>query len=145
MMIQQISVFLENCKGALCELTGLLGGAGVDLMALAVADTANFGIVRCIVKEDQLQKTTALLTENGYTSRVSHVVCVCVPDRPAGLYEVLSMLEKEGISVEYMYSFIRSASHKALLILRLSDNEQAVSVFEKNGVQMLSQTEVNQL
>ena len=146
MFIKQISVFLENHPGALREMTELLGKGGVDLLALSVADTQNFGIIRIIVESSQIDPALALLRDNGYIAKVNHVICAEVPDRPMGLCELLAMIEKANLSVEYMYSFQRaSAKGEAALILRLNNGEKAAKLFQMNNVRTLSQEEVDAL
>ena len=146
MFIKQISVFLENNPGALRELTELLGNANVDLLALSVADTQNFGIIRIIVNGDVTDSAVKLLRDNGYMAKVNRVICAEVPDRPLGLYGLLSIIEQAGLSVEYMYSFLRASTGKeAHIILRLSDSERAMQVFQVRNVRLLSQKEVDAL
>ena len=146
MFIKQISVFLENQKGALRELTEVLGKAGIDLMALSIADTQSFGIVRTIMSSSQIDQAAALLRENGYIAKVNHVICAAVPDRPLGLSELLAVIEKSKLSVEYMYSFLRAATPgTAHMILRLDDGKKAEQVFELNGIVMLGQEDVDKM
>lgn len=146
MFIKQISVFLENTPGSLREMTELLGKGGVDMLALSLADTQNFGIVRLIVHSEQIDPAVALLKQNGYIAKVNHVICAAVPDRPLGLCELLAIIEQAGLSVEYMYSFLRKAGDgTAHMILRLNDGARAVQVFGMKDVTMLSQEEVDNL
>ncbi|MBR2699581.1 MAG: acetolactate synthase, partial [Clostridia bacterium] len=129
MFIKQISVFLENTPGSLREMTELLGKGGVDMLALSLADTQNFGIVRLIVHSEQIDPAVALLKQNGYIAKVNHVICAAVPDRPLGLCELLAIIEQAGLSVEYMYSFLRKAGDgTAHMILRLNDGARAAQV-----------------
>lgn len=145
MFIKQISIFLENQLGALRELTELLGKGGIDLMALSIADTQSFGVVRIIVSSAQIDPALELLKGNGYIAKVNNVICAEVEDRPLGLCELLGVIEKAELSVEYMYSFVRPAGKNAHLILRLSDKQKAVKVFEVNGVKTLSQEEIDNM
>ena len=146
MFIEQISVFLENHNGALREMTELLGKGGVDLLALSVADTQSFGIVRLIVHSGQIDEAMRLLKEGGYIARINHVICASVPDRPMGLSELLGIIEDASLSVEYMYSFLRASRQgEAALILRLNDGEKAAKVFQMNNITTLSQEEVDAL
>lgn len=145
MFVKQISIYLENIRGSLCELTRLLGEADIDLKALSIADTASFGIVRCIVAEKDIEKTTDLLRENGHISKVNNVICVCVPDKPLGLCNILSLMENEGISIEYTYSFYKNTGDNAVLIIRPSEKRKTVALLEANGIKMLSQDEINSL
>ena len=144
MFIKQISIFLENNPGALREMTELLGKGGIDLLALSLADTQSFGIVRAIVHSDQIDTAMDLLKGAGYLARVNHVICASVPDRPLGLCELLAVIEQAGLSVEYMYSFTRAhAAGTAHLILRLDDGQKAAKVFAMKDIAMLSQAEVD--
>lgn len=145
MFIKQISVFLENTPGALCELTNLLGRGGIDLMALSIADTANFGIVRIIVADGEIDPALEILRGNGYTARVNNVICAVVDDRPLGLYELLALIEGEGISVEYLYSFMRSTGERVMMVFRLSNQDESAKVLERKGVRMVSQAEIDSL
>ena len=146
MFIKQISVFLENNPGTLREMTELLGKGGIDLLALSIADTQSFGIVRTIVHSEQIDPAMKLLRDNGYVARVNHVICASVPDRPLGLSSLLAVIEKAGLSVEYMYSFLRgNLAGTAHMILRLNDGAKAEQVFLTQGVEMLSQEAVDSL
>ena len=146
MFIQQLSIFLENNPGTLRAMTELLGKGGIDLLALSIADTQSFGIVRTIVTSSQIDKALALLRENGYIAKVNHVICAAVPDRPLGLSELLAVIEQSKLSVEYMYSFLRAAKPgTARMILRLDDGKKAEEVFERSGIVMLGQEEVDQM
>lgn len=146
MFIKQLSVFLENNPGTLKAMTELLGKGGIDLLALSLADTQSFGIVRLIIHSAQMEPAMTLLKENGYIARVNHVICASVPDRPLGLSALLGVIDSAGLSVEYMYSFFRSNEKgRALMILRLNDGTRAAEVFAANDVLMLSQDEVDRL
>ena len=145
MYIRQISVFLENITGSLYSMTNLLGQAGVDLIALSIADSDSFGVLRCVAKSEDLPRALDVLRTNGYTARLSDVICLCVPDRPNGLAEVLGMLGDGGISIEYIYSFVRNTGVDALLIFKLSDPEKGLEIFKKNGIQVFTQEQVDLL
>ena len=97
MFVKQISVYLENAKGSLRELVELLGKNEINLLALSIADTTGFGIIRMIVKSVDLEKTSAVLKEHGYISKTNDVVCVRIPHRPLGLANVLRLLEENNI------------------------------------------------
>lgn len=145
MFVSQISVYLENVKGTLCRVTTLLESNKVDILALAIADTAGFGIVRFIVKEDDIQKTISILQASGYSARTNKVICVKVPNEPGGLNSVLTLMEDAGIAVEYLYSFNYSADGKALLIFRLSDQDAGITVLKQHNIRLVSQEEINAL
>ena len=102
MYIRQISVFLENTTGSLHSMTRLLGEHGVDLIALSIADSDSFGVLRCVAHSGELDRAMEALREAGYTARVSDVICACVPDQPGGLSRVLGLLDQGGISIEYI-------------------------------------------
>ncbi|MDO4739186.1 MAG: ACT domain-containing protein [Eubacteriales bacterium] len=143
MLVKQISVFIENTRGSLSRLTGALGDAGVDLMALSVADTADYGIIRCITGDPQ--KGIEALKHEGYTVRTTDVLAVVVPDKPGGLAKVLRALEKGNVSVEYLYSFVRTLGNGALIIFRVTETDRAIAVLRENGIHMLTQEEVSRL
>ncbi len=140
MFIKQISVFLENRQGRLEEFTTLLGENKIDLIALSIADTTNFGILRAIV--DDNEKASRVLQQNGYTANLTDVLAVAVPDSPGGLAGVLRQLADGGISIEYLYSFVRRIDHDAIIIFRVDKPEEAAQLLTQKGVRLLEQSEV---
>lgn len=145
MFVTQISVYLENIKGTLRKVTSLLKENNIDVLALSIADTSSFGIVRFIVKEKDIDKAISLLQEKGCSTRKNRVICTCLPNEPGGLDNVLSIVEDAGLSVEYLYSFNYSANGKALIIFRLSDQEAGMELLKNNGVELLVQNDLNKL
>ncbi len=145
MFVTQISVYLENIKGTLRRVTGLLSENNIDIMALSIADTSSFGIVRFIVKEADIDRTISLLKEKNFSTRKNHVICACLPNEPGGLDKVLSLVEGAGLSVEYLYSFNYSANGKALIIFRLSDQEAGLKLLESTGIELYGNGDLNQL
>lgn len=145
MYTKQISVFLENTTGSLHAMTRLLGEAGVDLIALSIADSDSFGVLRCVTNSKDVPKALAALRTGGYTARISDVVCVCVPDQPSGLSEVLGTLHDADVSIEYLYSFVRNTGVDALLIFKLSDPVKGVQVLTEKGINILDQEKVDLL
>lgn len=143
MFVKQISIYLENVKGSLCELTQLLGENQINLLALSIADTTGFGIVRCIVKSADMDKALAALKDGGYVARTNSVVCVSIPHHPMGLANVLSILEKNDLSVEYTYSFCRSTIDDAVIIIRPTDKEKCIVALKENGVHLLGQEDID--
>lgn len=131
MIIQQLSIFLENRSGQLAQLTGLLAENGMDLRAINLAETADYGIVRLIVSEPE--KAAGLLLHEQIPATLSPVVTVAVPDRPGGLNELLRMLEQRGINVSYMYSIFGGESEKASMILRVNDPQALEEVLKATG------------
>jgi len=143
MFVKQISVFLENTKGSLSRLTRLLSKGGIDLIALSIADTENYGIMRCIVSDTE--KGIKIMREAGYVARLTDVLAVSVPDQPGGLAGVLALLNAAEVSVEYLYSFVRNSGTNALVIFRLNDNERGMRVLEEGDITLLTQEEVRSL
>lgn len=132
MKIRQISVFMENKVGRIMEITEVLAKNNINIRALSLADTSDFGILRMIV--DNIEKTLKVLKAKGFIVKDSYVVAVEVPDKPGGLAAVLKVLGKKGINVEYMYAFFKQPENKALLIFRFENPEDAASILIKNGI-----------
>jgi hypothetical protein len=132
MKIRQISVFLENKVGRILEITEILGEKGINIRALSLADTSDFGILRMIVND--IGKAEKVLKEREFIVKESYVVAVEVPDKPGGLAAVLRVLGRENINVEYMYAFFEGLQDRALLIFRFEEPDLAVSVLEKHGI-----------
>ena len=143
MYFKQISVFIENTPGRLADFTRLLGENRIDLVSLSIADTTHFGILRGIVAD--YERAEKLISEAGYTVRLTDVLAASVPDEPGGLAKVLGMLSENGISIEYLYSFVRNAGKNALIIFRVEEIEKAAQVLKDNGVRLLAQEEVRHL
>jgi hypothetical protein len=132
MIVDQISIFIENKLGTLAEVTGILGEAGIDLRALSLADTADFGVLRVIV--DDPHKALELLRAAGFVVSMTQALAVPITDAPGGLARVLRVLADAGVSVEYSYAFITRKEGNAYVILRVADNEQAQQALWENGV-----------
>jgi hypothetical protein len=139
-MIKQVSVFVENKKGRLARITEVLGQGGIDLIALSIADTTNFGIMRCIVSDPD--KAIALLKSHDFTASTTEVIVAEVADKPGGLASVLTLLDKAEISVEYLYSFVRTPNENALILFRVEDITAAVEALKAGGVKLLSEKDV---
>ncbi|MEF9988942.1 MAG: ACT domain-containing protein [Christensenellaceae bacterium] len=137
MFIKQISVFVENKKGRLYSLTKTLAQNGIDLKALSIADTSNFGILRCIVNDPQ--KALKIIKEANFTASVTEVLAIEVEDKPGGLAEVLGILNDSEISVEYLYSFVGTRSDNALIIFRVEEVEKALEVLKNSGLKILTE------
>jgi hypothetical protein len=135
MHAEQISVFLENKAGRLCEVTGTLAAAGVNIRALSLADTSDFGVLRLIVNDTA--KAKQVLKDRGFTVGKTSVVAVEVPDRPGGLHEILEVLQKAGTNVEYMYAFVQQTGSNAVMIFRFDNPDEAVKVLERNGMRII--------
>lgn len=122
MSVHQISVFLENRAGQLAEITKDVADAGIDLRAISIAETADYGVLRMIV--DDAEKATSILLNHGYILSLNPVVVVAVPDAPGGLAPVLDILARGEIDIEYMYSLFTHQEGKAYMVFRISDDEK---------------------
>lgn len=140
MVIKQLSVFVENQPGRLAEITDALCKKDIDIRALSIADTTNFGILRLIVNHPSRAETA--LKEQGFTVSQTDVIGVGVVDQPGGLATALSVLNQAGIAVEYMYAFVSKAEKTAYVILRVEDNEQAEKILRAHHVPVLSAEEI---
>lgn len=140
MKTTQLSLFLENRPGHLGAIVRSLGEAGVNIIAITLADTEQFGVVRMIVKE--LDKARKALEAMSAVVKETEVVAIEVEDQPGGLGQVLTVLDEAGINVEYMYGFRGAANAKAVMILRFTDDpDQAVAVLEKAGIGVVDPVE----
>ncbi len=143
MKVEQISVFLENKSGRLAEVAEVLARSGINIRALSLADTVDFGILRLIVNDTE--KAKRVLKENSFTVGKTEVVAIEVPDRPGGLAGILKTLDGEGINVEYMYAFVQRSGENAIILFRFDELEKAISVLQKAGVRILKGEEVHAL
>ena len=139
-MLKQISMFLENKPGRLARACRVMAEEGLNIRALSMADTVDFGLVRLIVDNPLLAEEK--LTARGFMVNVTDVVGVKVPDRPGGLGEALDVLDRAEVSVEYAYAFIGKSGDRAMVILRLDDNEKGVAALQKSDLEMLTPEEV---
>ena len=136
MTIDQISVFVENKPGKLVEVVETLGSNGIDLRALSIADTSDFGILRLIVSDSS--KALEILRDVGFVTSVNQVIAVSVEDKPGSLANVLRVLSDGGASIEYVYAFITHEADRAYVIIRADNNEKAVEILESRGVKLAS-------
>lgn len=143
MLIKQISVFLENKSGRLAEVTKVLGQNNIDISALSIADTTDFGILRLIVNNPD--EALKVLKDDEFTVSSTNVIAIAVEDKPGGLSKALEVLEKEEIGIEYMYAFVGKTSDEALVILRVDEANKAIDVLSKNGIKVLSSDKVYKL
>jgi len=143
MKIKQISVFLENRKGRLSKAMNVLSNAGVNIRALSIADTSEFGILRMIVPEPELAEEK--LAENNFVVKVNEIIAVEVSDEPGGLDTVLGLLNNANVNVEYLYAFVEKKINKAIVVIRTEDLDASIKVLEEGGVTILSAEEINKL
>lgn len=134
MLIKQMSVFVENTTGRLADLTKILAENNVDLKACTIADTLDFGILRCIVEDPET--ATRILREHGFTASMTEVVAVRLEDKPGGFYKVLCILSEARIGVDYVYSMIRSGEGEAVIMIKAEDPDKAVKVLTSKGVKL---------
>lgn len=132
MTIPQISVFLENKAGQLADITAILSENQVNMRAINIAETADYGVLRLIV--DDASKASAILLEQGFILTMTPVVGVAVSDTPGGLSKVLGIISRAGIDVEYMYSVFGQKDGRACMIFRVADAEGLFAVLEQNGI-----------
>ena len=130
--MKQISIYIENKKGKLAEVSSLLAKQSINLQALSIADTADFGILRVVA--DDTDKAIALLTDNGYLAKVTDVIAVKIEDKPGSLAKIISALSNADISVEYTYAFTSTEPGIAVMVFRVDDNDKAVSALVKAGI-----------
>ncbi len=135
MQVEQISVFLENKSGRLSEVTAILAEAQINIRALALADTSDFGVLRLIV--DDSKKAQQTLKNNGFTVGKTGVVAVEVADQPGGLHHILTLFHEAGLNVEYMYAFVQSSGNNAVMIFRIEEEQAAIRMLESKGVTVL--------
>lgn len=137
MIIKQISIFVENKPGRLAEITETIAAAGIDIRAICIADTTDFGILRLIV--DKPEQAALTLKEAGLTVSITNVIAVGIDDTPGAFSVPVRMLADAGIGIEYMYAFVSRDTKKAYVILRVSDNDAATKVLLENNVTLLDE------
>ena len=131
-MVYQISVFLENRAGQLAEISGILAKNDIDLRAISIAETADYGVLRMIV--DNAQKATGILMEHGYLMSMTPVLVVAVPDAPGGIAPVLATLAEGNLDIEYMYSLFTHIEGKAYIVFRVAEAEKFISLLAEKGI-----------
>ncbi len=142
-MAEQISIFIENKEGRLAEVTAILRDAGVNIRALSLADTTDFGVLRLIVNDND--KATAALRNQGFTVGKTRVLAVEVNDEPGGLNQVLDPLSEQDVNVEYMYAFANPQCKNAIMIFRFDDIEKAKVILAEKGIKVIDKEEISNL
>lgn len=140
MPIKQLSIFLENRCGRLREITDVLAKSDINIRALSLADTSDFGILRLIVNKPD--EAVQCLKEAQFTISETHVLAVEVEDKPGGLAKIVALFASAGIGVEYMYGFVEKSGQNALMIFRVEDTDIATDLLRDKGVRLLTGTEV---
>lgn len=139
-MIKQLSIFLENKKGRMWKALDVLEKAGINIRALSLADTSDFGILRLVVPEPD--RAQDVLEENGFLVKVGEVIAVGITDKPGGLNKILKILNKSGINLEYLYAFVEQNKNRAIVVLHPENIDAGLEALEKGNSDVLSEEEV---
>ena len=140
MAIRQLSVFLENKKGTLHEITDVLAKADIDLRSMCIADTSDYGIVRIIANDPERAKE--VLSEAGHIANVREVTAFAVPDCPGGLAKVLNILEENSVDIEYMYALVTTSVDKAYAVMRTDDDAKTEKILLENNIELLDEAHI---
>jgi len=140
MFLKQVSIFVENKPGKLYEVIELLGKENIDISALSIADTSNFGVLRLIV--NQPKKAEKILKENHIIVKVNDVIAITINNEPGGLVKALGLLKDNNIDMDYMYAFVASVKNSASVMLKVSDPEKAIVIFRENNIAMINAEDI---
>ena len=140
MFIKQISIFVENKFGRIAKIVDLLSEMGINISALSIADTTDFGILRLIVNKPD--EAVAALKESGVAAKCTDVIAVAIDDQPGGLSKVLDTLTKAEITIEYMYAFVGKKADKALMVVRTDDMPKSVEAFKNANIELVTSADV---
>ncbi len=143
MNIHQISVFLENKPGRLANVAMVLRDNKINIRALTIADTSDFGILRMIVNKPEL--ANEVLRKAGFTVKLNTVIAVEIDDREGIFHDIMSLCDKNGLNIEYTYSFVEQYSNKAILFLRFENGDKAIDILKANGYKLLTDEEVRKI
>ncbi len=143
MKITQLSVFLENRAGRLADIATTLGDIGVNIRAMSLADTTDFGVLRLIVNDTA--KARQVLKDLGFAVRLTEVLAVEIPDRPGELGRLLRIIEQAGLNLEYVYGFVEKNSDNAILIIRFDDLDRAIAAIQAKGIRILDDNRLSSL
>ena len=139
-MVYQISVFLENRAGQFAEITGILAENHIDLRAISIAETTDYGVLRMIV--DNAEKTTSILMQHGYLMSMTPVLVIAVPDQPGGVAPVLATLAAGNVDIEYMYSLFTHNEGKAYIVFRVAETEKFIDLLKSQGITPVTKEEL---
>ena len=140
MKVKQIAVFLENKSGRMAKITGVLAKNGINIRAMSLADTADFGILRLIVNDTESARQ--ILKDNGFTVGTTEVLVIEVMDKPGGLAGVLQIISENHLNIEYMYAFTQKSGETGLIIFRFDEIDKAMDTLKKAGCRLLTGEEV---
>lgn len=141
MKVSQLSVFLENKSGRLAEVTRTLASANINIRALSIADTIDYGLLRLIVNDPVRAK--AALTDEGYTVAMTEVLAIEVPDSPGGLAGIIDIFSENKLNIEYMYAFVGTSGRNAIVVFRTQNVDEAIAVLQQKGVRILTGEELH--
>jgi len=136
MLINQISVFIENKPGRVSQLADVLAKSNINLLNLSIADTKDYGILRAVTNDNQ--KAVKVLKENGFTVSLNDLIGVEVKNKPGGLASILNIFDKANLSIEYLYSYSRTSEGNAVILFRVENTEFALKVLKQSGVKLIS-------
>lgn len=140
MTINQISVFLENKSGRLADVTKVLADGEINLRAMTIADTADFGILRLVVNNPD--KAARILEENGFTIRITKVLGIEIDDKPGGLHKIMELFKENGLNIEYLYASLENKNQKAVVIFKVEDVKLGIKIIENNSLVAISGNEL---
>ena len=143
MAINQLSVFAENKPGSLVEITDVISKNDIDMRAISIADTQDFGILRIIVSD--IEKAVKVLGENGFITSINQVAAVKISDEPGAMSKAIRVLYEKGINVEYLYAFIAASKKNAYVVLRVEDNAEAEKILTENGFGIVTEEDIRKL
>ena len=139
-MVYQISVFLENRAGQFAEITNSLAENGIDLRAISIAESTDYGVLRMIV--DNAEKTTSILMQHGYLMSMTPVTVIAVPDEPGGIAPVLAKIAEGNVDIEYMYSLFTHNAGKAYIVFRVAQADKFVELLKAQGIALATSEEL---
>ncbi len=143
MFTKQVSIFLENKKGRLADVTRILADNRINIRALSMADMADLGVLRLIV--DDSAHCLSVLKEHDLVAQETEVVVAEIEDKPGGLHRIVEVLTREGASIEYMYAFCAKNRDNAIVVLKINDAGRAVETLQSNGITVLSEDAIRDL
>lgn len=143
MKVNQLSVFIENKSGRLADVTRSLADAGINIRALSIADTIDYGLLRLIVNDPAAARNA--LADAGFTVALTEVLAIEVPDSPGGLANIIEILAQAGINLEYMYAFVGTSGENAIVIFRIEKTDEAITILQQKGVRILTGEELHSL
>lgn len=143
MTLKQISIFIENKEGRLKKAINAISDKNINIRALSLADTSKYGILRLIVSDNKL--AIKALEEKGFIVRENEVIIIGVPDKPTGLNSVLEVFEKNNLNIEYLYAFTSTKANEAIVVIRLENTENAVSILKENNINVFEKEDIERL